>query len=295
MAKLDRLGWRGGIAFRAFGCRAGVRVSDPAVMPRVLATLPPGWSPAASATVDHLFSLIVGGGGGGGTRRFHLAYSGSGQLARSFDLDETLRALEVGVHSHVAEHSSRRIFVHAGVVGWNGRAIVIPGRSWSGKSRLVEALVRAGGSYYSDEFAVLDDRGRVHPYPIPLARRDRKGAQPVRRPVEEWGGESGSRPLKVGLVVVTRYRPGAGWRPKRLSRGTALLELLNHTIPARRRPERALDVLARVVEQAPTWKGVRGGARDFVARLAERWEALTARVGAAAPARDAGRALRRVA
>jgi hypothetical protein len=83
MAKLDRLGWRGGIAFRAFGCRAGVRVSDPAILPRVLAMLPPGWKPAASATVDHLFSLVVGGEGGG-TRRFNLAYSGSAQLARSF-------------------------------------------------------------------------------------------------------------------------------------------------------------------------------------------------------------------
>jgi hypothetical protein len=156
--------------------------------------------------------------------------------------------------------------------------------------------VRAGGSYYSDEFAVLDLRGRVHPYPIPLARRDRKSGQPVRRPVEEWGGVKGNRPLQVGLVIVTRYRAGASWRPRRLSRGKALLELLNHTIPARRRPERALDVLARVVDQAPTWKGVRGGARDFVARLTERWESLTVRAGAPPPAREAGRAaLRRVA
>jgi hypothetical protein len=281
MAKLDRLGWKAGVAFTAHGCRAGVRVDDPGIMERLFELLPPGWRPASSPSVDHLFSLIVGGRGRGGTRRYHLAYSGSGQLARSFDLDETLRTLEVGVHYHIAEHAPRRIFVHAGVVGWNGYAIVIPGRSWSGKSRLVEALVRAGGTYYSDEFAVLDDRGRVHPYPIPLARRDRKNGKASRRPVEDLGGTVGRSPLPVGLVIVTRYRRGASWRPRRLSRGKALLELLNHTIPARRRPERALDALTRVVDRAPTWKGVRGGARDLVVRLESRWDELSPR---AAPA-----------
>ncbi len=250
-------------------------MNDPAIMDRLLERLPPGWRPASSPTVDHLFSLIVGGSGRNGTRRYHLAYSGSAQLARSFDLDQTLRALEVGIHYHVAERSPRRVFVHAGVVGWNGCAIVIPGRSWSGKSRLVEALVKAGGTYYSDEFALLDDRGRVHPYPIPLSRRDRKTGRSSRRPVQDLGGDVGHGPLRVGLVIVTRYRRGAAWRPRRVSRGQALLELLNHTIPARRRPERVFDVLTRVVDQAPTWKGVRGGTRELLARLGKRWDALT--------------------
>jgi hypothetical protein len=31
----------------------------------------------------------------------------------------------------------------------------------------VAELVRAGATYYSDEFAVLDSRGRVHPFPRP--------------------------------------------------------------------------------------------------------------------------------
>ena len=53
---------------------------------------------------------------------------------------------------------------HAGVVGWRGRAIVIPGRSHAGKSTLVAELVRRGAVYYCDEFAVLHETGRVHPY-----------------------------------------------------------------------------------------------------------------------------------
>ena len=275
MTKLDRLGWAGGIAFRAYGCRVGVRVNDTGITDRVVGLLPPGWKPASSPIVDHLFSLIVAGRGRAGTRRFNIAYSGSAQIARSFDLDEALRVLEVGLHYHVAELSPRRVFVHAGVVGWNGRAIVIPGRSWSGKSTLVERLVKAGGTYYSDEFAVLDDRGRVHPYPIPLAtRKGSRGHATFRKPVEAFGGEVGRKPLPVGLVIVTRYRRGARWRPRQLTGGKALLELLNHTIPARRRPRRVLDVLSTVVAQATTLKGVRGGTPALLASLRQREELL---------------------
>ena len=60
------------------------------------------------------------------------------------------------------------LFVHAGVVGWQGKAILIPGRSFSGKTTLVKALIEAGATYYSDEFAILDRQGLVHPYPLPL-------------------------------------------------------------------------------------------------------------------------------
>jgi hypothetical protein len=34
--------------------------------------------------------------------------------------------------------------------------------SYSGKTTLVSELIRAGATYYSDEYAVIDERGRVH-------------------------------------------------------------------------------------------------------------------------------------
>jgi hypothetical protein len=275
MAKLDRLRWAGGIAFRAFGCRVGIRVNDPGILDRVRALLPPGWKPVTSSIVDQLFSLIVGGHGRGGTRRFNIAYAGDAQIARSLDLDETLRVLEIGLDYHIAEFAPRRIFVHAGVVGWDGQAILIPGRSWTGKTTLVESFLKAGATYYSDEFAVLDERGRVHPYPIPLAtRKNGRGHATVKKLAEALGGRVGRRPLPVGLVIVTRYRRGARWRPRQLGGGKALLELLNHTIPARRRPRQVLDVLSKVVAGATTLKGVRGGAPALLARLRQREDPL---------------------
>jgi hypothetical protein len=115
------------------------------------------------------------------------------------------------------------LFVHAGVVGWQGRAIVIPGRSFTGKTSLVTALVRAGATYYSDEYAIFDPQGRVHPYPRPLSIREEAGRKPRLYPVETLGGQAGQTPLPVGLVVVTEYQAGARWQPRTLSPSRALL------------------------------------------------------------------------
>jgi hypothetical protein len=187
---------------------------------------------------------------------------------RTHDLQETLGQLEADLEQYIADRAPRRTFVHAGVVGWNGQAIVIPGRSFSGKSSLVKALVEAGATYYSDEFAVLDERGRVHPYPLPLVIRPGLDGTPTMkyRP-EELGGVAGVRPLPVGLVLVTRYVSGTGFRPRPLSVGRAVLELLAHTLPARRRPERVLDVLSRVVSQASVLRGTRGEAEETARRI----------------------------
>jgi hypothetical protein len=269
MEKLDRLGWAAGIAFTAYGVSVGVRVSDPSVLERVRALLPPGWKPAGKPTVRRLYSLIAGGPTSRpGVRRFNLLYSDAARLLRTHDLEETLRQLEFDLELYIADRAPRRTFVHAGVVGWNGQAIVIPGRSFSGKSSLVKALVKAGASYYSDEFAVLDERGRVHPYPIPLAiRPSQNGAPPIKRTVEEIGGVAGVCPLPVGLVLITRYVSGTRFRPRPVSAGRAVLGLLAHTLPARRRPGRVLDALTQTVAHASVLRGTRGEAEETARQI----------------------------
>jgi len=269
MQKLDRLGWAAGIAFTAYGVSVGVRVSDRSVLERVRALLPPGWKPARKPTVRRLYSLIVGGPTSrSGVRRFNLLYSDAARLLRTHDLEEALAQLELDLELYVADRAPRRTFVHAGVVGWNGQAIVIPGDSFSGKSSLVKALVKAGASYYSDEFAVLDERGRVHPYPIPLAiRPGRDGGPPMKYRAEELGGVAGVGPLPVGLVLITRYVSGTRFRPRPLSAGRAVLELLAHTLPARRRPRRVLDILSRVVSHALVLRGTRGEAEETARQI----------------------------
>jgi hypothetical protein len=147
--------------------------------------------------------------------------------------------------------------------------IVVPGRSRSGKTTLVAELIRAGASYLSDEFAVLDARGRVHPFAKPLSIRGAGGCDVhVRRPsAEELGGQSAKAPLPVGLVVLAVHRPGAQWEPARLTAGQAVIEMLAHTVPARLRPAESLQALERAVVRAVVVKGERDEAAELAPRL----------------------------
>jgi hypothetical protein len=176
-----------------------------------------------------------------------------------------LDAFESHLHLHVAEMARRRLFVHAGVVGWKGQAIVIPGRTFSGKSTLVAEFVRAGAQYYSDEFAVMDDQGLVHPFNRPLTMRENGGQSRKRYTAEALGGSAGARPLPVGLLLVTQYKSGGGhWRPRELSAGKGALALLDNAVSARRQPEKALGAVQRAMCQAQGLKGKRGEAKEVV-------------------------------
>ena len=273
MAKLDRLGWAAGLSVVAFGVRVGIRVNNPAMLEQVEQRLPPGWRPAGSPVVDRLYSFLTGGmAERSGIRRFNIVYANTVIEARTHDLDEALLALESGIQLYVAERARGRTFVHAGVVGWQGRAIVIPGRSFSGKSTLVAALVKAGATYYSDEYAVIDAMGRVHPYPKELALREKNSRTPVKRPMELVDHGPRPEPLPMGLVVSTAYRPDARWHPRRLSPGRGILDLLANAVAARRKPAACMRVFHQAVSHAVVLHGARGEAEAMAASLLNRAE-----------------------
>ena len=260
------------MAFTTYGLRIGVRTNTPAVLDQLPAVFPPGWQPDEAPEDDRLYSLVVGGRGPRpSVRRYNIVYADAGRVGRSMDLDEVLSSLEGDLRIYVAERARRRLFVHAGVVGWQGKAIVIPGASLSGKSSLVAALVRGGATYYSDDYAVFDRRGRVHPFATPLSIREGTNGKTRRWSPDALGGSPGVAPLPVGLVVVTTYRAGAAWRGRRLSPGRAILELLRHTVPARRRPRSAIATLRNVVATAPVLKGRRGETEPMRDWLLNRW------------------------
>lgn len=260
MAKLDRLAWTHGACIEVEGLRIGIRVNDEAVLDEIERRLPPGWKEAAEPNVDRLFSLLLGAPGTR-VKRYHLLYAGILRRARTLDREEALLALEAELRQAVAAGARRRVFVHAGVVGWRGRAIVIPGRSGAGKTTLVAELVRAGATYHSDEFAVLDAAGRIHPFAKPLSIRQDAGAT-VSTPVEALGGRAGTGPLRPVLFALASHRAKARWRPERLSPGRSLLALLAHTVPVRRRPRASLRALEAALSSAVVVRGNRGEARE---------------------------------
>jgi hypothetical protein len=273
MEKVDRLGWAVGFSLETYGLRIGIRANDAAGLQRVCDHLPHEWKPTSSSVVDRIYSIIIGGKGTrSNVRRFNLLYGDHIRLARSSDVDQVFDTLESDLRLVVAEFARRRVFVHAGVVGWKGSAIVIPGRSYSGKSTLVAELVKAGATYYSDEYAVFDAKGRVHPFHKPLEIRNEGSFKQSRVTVEEIGGKSGAKPLPVSLVLMTEYKANARWRPRQLTPGQGVLALLSNTVSARRSPEKALASLQHVVAQAEILKGARGDASELSRAILERAE-----------------------
>lgn len=268
---LGQSGWAAGASIVACGIRVGIRTNKPEFLDGLLSMAPNIWRPSSGSVVERVFSLAVGTAGlRKNGRSPHTLYEDDQMVAHSDDLDSVLETFETQLKMYLAEMARRRVFAHAGVVGWQGKAIIIPGRSYSGKTTLVAELVRAGATYYSDECAVLDKHGNVHPYTAPLAVREPGAFAQRRCPPEEFGGGNGVRPLPVGLVVVSRYEPGERWRPRRLSAGQAMLELLANTVPARRKPEAVMTTLGRVVSQALVLKGVRGEASDTARLILDR-------------------------
>lgn len=167
-------------------------------------------------------------------------------------LDWVLRLMQL----KVAENAPGQIFVHAGVVAWNGRAILLPGRTFTGKTSLVAAFLRRGATYYSDEYAVLDECGKVHPYPRPLQVRSGNGFHILSPRL--LGASVGCGPIDVSLLVFARFQEASTWRSRPITPGNAMLRLLANTVCARRRPHEALACLRLVATNAPAFCALRG-------------------------------------
>ncbi len=175
-----------------------------------------------------------------------------------------LNFFESMVRVTVAEHAVSKVFIHAAVVGWKGKAIVIPGNSYSGKSTLVADLVRNGAEYYSDEYAVLDDRGYVHAFPRPIGIRGIEEAElQTDVTVGSLGGVAGEKPLQVGMVLLTGYQANAQWEPEILDPGRGVIEMIPHTIPIRFNTKFALSVLNNVASSALVVKSKRHDSKKF--------------------------------
>ncbi len=272
MQKIDRLGWAEGFSFTSFGAKIGVRANKLGFVQSLAHLLPPGWQSSDESTVERLYSFVVGGQDPRrNVRLLNLVYGDAGRLARNRDLEPILHAFDTDMRLSVGILARRRVFVHAGVVGWKGRAIIMPGRTMTGKTSLVAALLRLGAEYYSDEYAVLDLKGRVHPFAKPLSIRQPGGLPGARLPAEAFGARTGSKALPIAVILDTHFRDGSRWRPKTVSRSMGVLSLLGNTITARLRPARNMPVLRQAVSNAVILKGVRGDAettaRDLLALM----------------------------
>ncbi len=175
--------------------------------------------------------------------------------------------IEGDLHHWLATYTRGYLFVHAGCVSWRERAIVIPGRSHAGKTTLTRALLEAGATYYSDDYAVIDPTGAIHPFPRMLrVRPDPPGpSERVDPVINNW--PVGHGPIRAAVVAALTYDAGTGWNVESLTRGMGALSLLDNTVAARERPQDALRLMSTVMVGATAIKGTRDAAAASAQRL----------------------------
>jgi hypothetical protein len=166
----------------------------------------------------------------------------------------------------IGEYAVDRVFMHAGVVGWDGKAIILPADSFQGKSTLVTELVKNGANYYSDEFAILDAEGLVHPFPRRIGRRTEEFV-PYEVTIEELGGTFGKVPIPVGLVLLTGYEPEGVWEPEILTPGSGVLKMIPYALSIRYRTDFSMQVLHNIASRAIIASSRRGSAERFAKTL----------------------------
>ncbi|GEM_PF-981107 len=264
--RLENWHWRARIGFSSHGVQTILQVTEPAALVPIKLRLPPGWREIQESAGDPQYSLVVGNDSAPpGLERLHLLFRGRLLISAAYKLEPVLGALEAELDRRVGVSVSQdRLFIQAGAVGWRGRAIVVKGPAHFEISALVAALLRAGASYYSDRYAVLDSLGRIHPYPRPLWLRRGTYGNPIRYRPEDLGAKVGIKPLPLTTVVFASLRPGAQTRFFPVGRFAAAMELTADTLLSRHDPNAIPPAISKALARASILKGVCGEPEDIL-------------------------------
>jgi hypothetical protein len=248
--------------WNAYGYRLRFEWDDPEFRQVVESVVLPDWEEDEAATPDATFRLLSDGPEK--VQLSHLQAESTSSVSR-VRADQELKRI---CHLDLATYAPDLVFIHAGVVQTDSGLLVLPARSYSGKSTLVEALVQRGARFYSDEYAIVDSEGRVRPFPRPHCKR-LSGEENRMTPAVEMGWTRELPAAPVSAVVATRYAQGEVWEPSVLSSGQAVVRLLENTVSARTEPSRAMAYLARMVERAVCVEGPRGECEEAAEAILE--------------------------
>lgn len=261
---VKKVKWNSYFAFESYNVKIGIRSNDHKLINQCREVLnfifPTGWSEINYDNHAHLFSVYLAKSGQQNSYIYKNNDLVGTQLTKNFKFD----ALESQLRLTVAEFAEDFVFLHAGAVAYRKKAIIIPGVSFSGKTTLVAELSKRGLEYYSDEYAVIDKKGFLHPFPKKLSMRGIvDDYTQVEIAVEEMGGKKGIEPVSIGMILVTKYKKNAKFKPEQISTGKGIIESLANSVSVRQNPELVLQTLSLVTAGAKVIKTNRNEVKGF--------------------------------
>lgn len=257
-------------AFNSFGVKIGIESNNESLLERIISALP-GIIPQMyyeefEGETEHTYRFQIG--------ENIVRFDKDEEFYADNESEEIVLNYFFGrLRLTIAEFAIGKVFIHSGVVGLNGEAILLPGNSFSGKTTLVSALIKKGAHYYSDEYAVIDENGLNFPFPKTLSVRGitDKYKQFEVDP-ESIGAKIGYKPIPIRAVFLTEFEEGAKWQPDVLTPGNGILEILPNVISMRINPEFTLQVLNIIANRAIIAKSKRGDslqAANFLLKFLE--------------------------
>lgn len=176
------------------------------------------------------------------------------------------------INRGVVERLDGFLALHSGAVAWDGRGVVLPAPPNSGKTTLTAGLTAAGFDYLTDEAALLDAEGQLHPFPRPftMSPESVEAIQGLRdRLPPEYREYAGpqfqvaadqlrpgavGKPCRVAYVVAPRYERGGPTALEAMSRTEALLWLAENSFNFRKFGPEGLQILGDVLREAECYR-----------------------------------------
>ncbi len=261
----DKMKWKASLAFECLGVEieisATCREAIEKLRGKLPIILPIKWMEIFKSEIKHRFYILKETN----PEQNFTVYKNAEMLAEKVSLEEVFMTLESQIRLTIAEFSEKFVFLHAGVVGWQGKAIVIPGKSFSGKTTLVAELVKRNCEYLSDEYAVIDEKGLVHPFPKKLSIRGIiDDYRQVDFDVEQLGGKAAQAPMSIGFLLLTTYQKHIK-KPKikRHSVGEGVMASIANSISVRHNPRFVFKIISEIANRAIVLEAERGEGGEF--------------------------------
>jgi hypothetical protein len=182
--------------------------------------------------------------------------------------DLAIAQLAWEVNRGVVEESGHRLLLHAAAAEHDGRIVVLAGPEGSGKSTLVEALVRSGLRYVTDEaVAVTLPSARIAPYPKPIVLDETRHHQrllPAQEIRPDAVATSGGDPRL--LVLLAGYQPGRATLARPVPRAEAAAALAEQAFNFQDLGPGRLNAVAEVARASDCYR-LEVGDRDAACRL----------------------------